>query len=434
MIFQEESWIRSNVYKFCPSLKKQALDWYKPFRFVPHFLQRYFKRIRQHFRKVPVIVQMHPSREISFTINSLSKSSGCKIHRELHSINAFSTKVNAKKLEKLITDNMVKMVWYDGTVKTVLDVAAPAVKAPGAWNTNKTTGKGIGIAVIDTGVYPHPDLSGRIIAFKDFVGKKTAPYDDNGHGTHVAGDMASDGALYKGTAPGADIIGVKVLNKSGSGYLSTVIAGIQWCINNKDLYGIKVISISLGSTAVQSYKDDPVCEVVGLAWTSGITVCAAAGNEGPESGTISSPGINPRIITVGAIDDKNSLNFNDYEIAGFSSRGPTIDNLPKPDIVCPGTNIISLRSPYSTIDKQNKSARVGKRYISLSGTSMATPICAGMAALILETDSTLTPDAVKDILKNTARPLNNLNAPNIQGNGLADAEEATKHGQVYNKT
>lgn len=426
MIFQEVSWIRSNPHKFCPSLRKQALEWYRPFRFVPCFLQKYFKAVRQRFSKVSIIVQMQPYGEYTSFVGTAAQASGCKINRKLHSINAFSTKVNAKILEKLISDNTITKVWFDREVKAVLDVAAPAVNAPNAWNKN-LTGKGIGVAVIDTGVYPHADLSGRIKAFKDFVSNKTAAYDDNGHGTHVSGDIASNGTLYKGTAPGASIIGVKVLNSLGSGSLSTVIEGIQWCIENKDNLGIRVINMSLGSTATETDKNDPVCQAVEEAWRNGIVVCVAAGNEGPEPGTISSPGIDREIITIGAIDDKNSLNFNDYVVADFSSRGPSIDGIVKPDVVSPGTNIISLRSPNSTIDKQNKSARVGTGYITLSGTSMATPICAGVVALILEADSSLTPAAVKDILKKTARPLQNVNDENIQGKGLIDADAAIKN-------
>lgn len=426
MILQEVSWIRSNSNKFCPTLRKQALEWYRPFRFVPCFLQKYFKRVRQYFSKISIIVQMEPSEELSSCMSTVSQASGCKINRDLNLINAFSTKVNAKTLEKLIKDNTVKKIWHDSTVKAVLDVASPAIKAPSAWNTG-VTGTGIGVAVIDTGIYAHPDLSGRISFFKDFVNNKTAAYDDNGHGTHVAGDIASNGPSYKGAAPGADVIGVKVLNKYGSGSLSTVIQGIQWCIDNKDLYNIKVINMSLGSTATQKAAEDAVCIAVEKAWNAGIVVCVAAGNEGPEPGTISSPGIDPKVITVGAIDDKNSLTFDNYVIASFSSCGPTPkDGYIKPDVVCPGTNIISLRSPNSTIDKQNKSARVGSGYITLSGTSMATPICAGVVALMLKANPSLSPDQIKTKLKNTSISLKNVTDPNIQGSGLVDVQEAIK--------
>lgn len=426
MLFQEVSWIRSNLNKFCPTLRNQALEWYRPFRFVPCFLQKYFKGAKQRLKKLPIIVQMKPSRADFNTCSDITaKSSGCKVNKQLPLINSFSTKVNAKTLEKLINDNMVKKVWYDATVRTVLDVASPAVKAPEVWKSN-ITGEGIGVAVIDTGVYPHADLGDRIKGFKDFVGNKTVPYDDNGHGTHVAGCISSSGSqsndLYKGTAPGASIIGVKVLNKLGSGSLSTVIDGINWCIENKANYNIRVINMSLGSSATQHASEDPVCMAVEAAWDSGIVVCAAAGNEGPEAQTIGSPGIDPKVITVGAIDDKNSFDFAEYKIADFSSRGPTIDGLVKPDIVCPGTNIVSLRSPNSLLDKQNKSARVGTGYISLSGTSMATPVCAGVIALILKANPNLTPDEVKAKLISSAETLGEV--PNYQGAGLVNVLKA----------
>ncbi|MFZ5354054.1 MAG: S8 family peptidase [Bacillota bacterium] len=425
MIFQEINWIRSNIDKFSPSLRKQALEWYRPFRFVPCFLQKKLKALRQRIHKLPVIVQLQTVGEYRSYTCITAKSAGCKIKRDLSSINSFSAKVNAKTLEKLVKDNNVRKVWYDDVVKAVLDIASPAVKAPVAWNSS-ITGKGIGIAVIDTGIYPHDDLSGRIIAFKDLVNKKAKPYDDNGHGTHVAGDIASDGSQYKGTAPAAYVIGVKVLNKLGSGRLSTVIDGIQWCIENKNKYFIRVINLSLGSPASVSYADDPVCQAAEAAWNSGIVVCAAAGNEGPEKNTIASPGIHPSIITVGAMDDNNSLDFDRYEVASFSSRGPTVDGLVKPDLLSPGTNIISLRSPKSTLDKQNKGSRVGAKYASLSGTSMAAPVCSGIVALMLEANGRLTPDSIKEILKSTSRPIQNANE-NAQGKGVIDAEAAINY-------
>ncbi|HML38189.1 MAG TPA: S8 family peptidase [Bacillota bacterium] len=423
MIFEEVNWIRSNIDKLNPELQSLALEWYRPFRFVPRFLQKIFKAARQSVRKIPVIVQMHPSDDFGICSKTSSKAAGCKKKKDLALIDSFSTKVSAKALEKLVNDESVKKIWHDGLVKAVLDAAAPAVKAPAVWE-HGVTGKGVGVAVLDTGIYPHPDLNGRIVAFKDLVDKKSVAYDDHGHGTHCAGDIASDGSkssgLYKGMAPGCNLIGVKVLNGQGSGSLSTVIQGVQWCIDNRDLYKIRVISMSLGATASQPAADDPLCQAVELAWNHGVVVCAAAGNEGPKAKTISSPGIDPKVITVGAIDDRSSANFEDYKVANFSSRGPTIDDLTKPDVVASGANIISLRSPNSTLDKQRSSARIGNDYISLSGTSMATPICAGIAALMLESDDKLTPDEVKKLLMKNAKPLTGP-SQNDQGSGLVDA-------------
>lgn len=397
MIFQEISWIRSYNHKLCPLLRKAALEWYRPLKFIPCFIQKFFKKIKQRWYKIPVIVQVKENFENEFSIKALTDSAGCYIKRELPIINAFATKVNAKSLELLVKNNSVKKVWYDSEVRAVLDVASTTVHSTRLWDNN-ITGKGVVVAVLDTGIYEHPDLSGRILAFKDFVNKKLTPYDDNGHGTHVAGDIASNGSQsdyrYRGPAPEATLVGVKVLNKMGIGSLSVLIEGIQWCIKNKETLGIRVLNISLGTEAKQSYRDDPVCQTVEKAWQAGIVVCVAAGNSGPDLRTVNSPGIDPLVITVGAVDDMNTVNSEDDQVADFSSRGPTIDDLTKPDILAPGVNIVSLRSPGSMLDKQNKESRVGIWYSALSGTSMATPVCSGVIAQILQTNNSLTPDYV----------------------------------------
>lgn len=288
-------------------------------------------------------------------------------------------------------------------------------------NDTVLTGKGITIAVIDTGIHPHQDLEGRIKGFKDFVNNREGAYDDNGHGTHCAGDAVGNGFLsgekYVAPAPDAKVIGVKVLDNLGSGSLSTVMDGVQWCIDyNKDKTyeeKIHIISMSLGAGAQLYYDEkqrpcencDPMVAIVDVAWESGIVVCVAAGNEGDDSGTIASPGISQKVITVGAMDDKNTIEpRTDDVIAGFSSRGKTIYGADKPDIVAPGVNIVSLRAPNSFLDKFQKSSRVDTNYFVLSGTSMATPICAGVVALILEVNRGMSPDDVKQRLMNGADP------------------------------
>jgi serine protease AprX len=329
-------------------------------------------------------------------------------------------------MEKLIKNKLVKKIWYDREVKAVLDVASPTVQSPQLWEQG-VTGRGIVVAVLDTGIYDHPDLYGRIVGFKDFVKNKTNPYDDNGHGTHVAGDIGSNGSQsgnsYRAPAPEASLVGVKVLDKDGTGRLSTVIEGIQWCIDNKESLGIRILSMSLGSTAIESYADDPVCQAVEKAWVNGLVVCVAAGNDGPQLKTITSPGIDPLVITVGAADDMDTVTPEDNQAAWFSSRGPTIDGLIKPDLLAPGVNIVSLRSPGSTLDKQNKKTRIDNWYIPLSGTSMATPVCAGVVAQLLQRDGSLTPDQVKKRLMVNACKLENLDS-NTQGAGVIDAGRA----------
>jgi len=309
-------------------------------------------------------------------------------------------------LEKLLEANPgIKKIHSDREMRALLDVARPSVNADLPTIQN-VTGKGVTIAIVDTGIYPHKDLTGRIKGFQDLTGSKNSPYDDNGHGTHCAGDAAGDGAAsngkYKGLAPKSEVVGVKVLNKTGSGSLSNVMAGVQWCIDNQKRYDIDIMSMSLGGQAVGPTTEDPMVKIVEKAWDKGIVVLVAAGNEGPDAHTISSPGISPKVITVGAMDDKNTYSRRDDQVAPFSSRGPTIDGVSKPDILAPGVNIVSLRSPNSYLDKRLKESRVGTEYLAMSGTSMATPICAGMAALILETHPELSPDQVKERLLNTA--------------------------------
>lgn len=426
MIFQEVAWIRSHGNKFCQTLKSSAMEWYRPLKHVPCFLQKPFKYLKQRWRKIPVIVQADGSRSGECASVDLAALAGCSVHRELTLIDSFSTRVNARSLELLARDGRVKRIWYDREVKAVLDVAAPTVQSPPLWDRG-LTGKGITVAVVDTGIYNHPDLAGRIVGFKDLVNKKSKLYDDNGHGTHVSGDIASDGSRsgfrYRGPAFEAGLVGVKVLDKTGSGQLSTVIEGVQWCIDNRAALGIRVINMSLRATAGEPYANDPLCQAVEKAWLSGIVVCVAAGNEGPNPKTIGTPGIDPLVITVGALDDRNTAVPGDDLVADFSSRGPTVDGLTKPDVLAPGVNIISLRSPGSYIDKRNRETRVGDWYASLSGTSMATPVCAGVVAQLLQLDGSLTPDQVKARLMKSARTLN-LD-PNIQGAGAVNAREAT---------
>lgn len=419
---REVAWIRNHSDKLCQTLRKAANEWYCPVKHVPCFLQKAVKYLKQRWRKVPVIVQADSSRTGEFSPREIAASAGCSVHRQLPLIDSFSTRVNAQKLELLARNSQVKRIWLDRDVKAVLDAASPTVQSPPLWNQG-LTGKGIVVAVVDTGIYNHPDLSGRIVAFKDFVKNKMSPYDDNGHGTHVAGDIAANGSKsgsrYRGPAYEAGVVGVKVLDKMGSGQLSTVIEGVQWCTDNRDTLGIRVINMSLGAAASESYTDDPMCMAVEKAWLGGIVVCVAAGNEGPQAKTVGTPGIDPLVLTVGALNDSNTTAPGDDLVADFSSRGPTVDGLTKPDVMAPGVNIISLRSPNSYIDKRNKQTRVNDWYTTLSGTSMATPVCAGVVALLLQHDRSLTPDMVKSRLMKSARTLN-LD-PNIQGSGVVDA-------------
>ncbi len=278
------------------------------------------------------------------------------------------------------------------------------------------TGKGVTVCVIDTGIAQHPDIKDRIVGFQDMVNGKTEAYDDQGHGSHCAGIVAGSGkssdGKFKGVAPEASLVGVKVLDANGSGTFSNVIKGIQWAVENKEKFSIDVISMSLGGPASKSYKDDPVSQAVEAANAAGITTVVAAGNEGPRGGTIGTPANAPSVVTVGALDDKGTLSRDDDGLAYFSSRGPTnVDKLTKPDVLAPGVNITSL---------SNK----GNGYVSMSGTSMATPFTAGVAALMHQAKPSISPSQVKEVMMQNADKLPPANGKpldeNQQGKGVVD--------------
>ncbi|MBM3465205.1 MAG: peptidase S8, partial [Armatimonadetes bacterium] len=228
---------------------------------------------------------------------------------------------------------------------------------------------------------------------------------------------------FVGTAPEASLVGVKVLDAGGSGRLSNIIKGIEWTVANRARYNIRVINMSLGGPARGSYKNDPICQAVERAVDAGMVAVVAAGNSGPGAKTVGTPGNDPRVITVGALDDRGTLAREDDDIAKFSSRGPTpVDALTKPDVLAPGVAITAPTSPGSPLDTNPKVPHEGPWYITISGTSMATPVVAGVVADLLGAVPEASPQQVKDALMATARPL--VRTPpydgNQQGSGVVD--------------
>jgi len=374
------------------------------------------------------------------------------------------------------------------------DISSPKALSETHYATplaSKFTGKGTTIAFLDTGIYPHPDFTtpkNRIVAFHDVINGKSLPYDDNGHGTQCTGISAGNGhmseGLYRGPAPESNIVSVKVLDKTGAGKKSDILKGLSWVMENKDRYNIKIINLSLGIQAKPNYQDDLVEQAVEKLVNAGITVVASAGNEGPFEGTISAPGDNPRVITVGAADDKGTLTTEDDKMLDFSSRGPTLAGITKPDLVAPGEIVIGPNAPnspveeralryksnrdmlewldgmpesqltsipdetlrmigfpQSSIDAFNSSIYGAKQelrkqmqatskmpiidnvYVGSPGTSMATTVVSGVVAQLLEANPKLTPDQIKDILKGTADRIPGYGL-NVQGAGMLDIEEA----------
>ncbi|MEG6566837.1 S8 family peptidase [Thermoanaerobacterium saccharolyticum] len=362
------------------------------------------------------------------TLKKKIESIGGTIKYELPIINGWAVNIPCNKLNSIAKNKGIKFIAEDSTVKTQLNIATQEIKSREA-NDHGYTGKGVTIAFLDTGIYPHPDFTkpkNRIIAFHDIVNGKKSPYDDNGHGTHVAGDAASSGYLsdgkYKGVAPEANIVSVKVLDSRGSGSTSDILTGMQWILDNKDKYNIRIVSLSIGETPSLPPFLDPLVKGVDRLWRSGLVVVVAAGNSGPSMNSVTSPGNSMNVITVGAVDDKRTVDTSDDEIANFSGRGSAF--LPKPDVVAPGVKIVSAASgnvPIGTDDN----ILLNKSYRTASGTSMATPIVAGAAALLLEKNPSLTNYQIKNILKSTTTNVDHYRYYS-QGYGMINVEMALK--------
>lgn len=282
------------------------------------------------------------------------------------------------------------------------------------------TGKSIGVAVLDTGIYPHEDFilpSNRIAAFKDFVHHRPEYYDDNGHGTHVCGIIAGNGrhsnGMYRGMAPEAHLVVGKVLDSAGNGSISHILKAIRWIIDHREQYNIRILNISVGSENTEVDEEKSILvQSVNAAWDNGIVVVVAAGNNGPKRMSVTSPGISRKVITVGSSDDHKPIILGGNRIHDYSGRGPTKRMVLKPDIVAPGSHIVSCSPPY-----------YGKSYgyTARSGTSMATPIVSGAVALLLSRYPHLANEEVKYYLQSTAT---DLHLPKTQqGYGLLDVEK-----------
>jgi len=308
------------------------------------------------------------------------------------------------------------------------------VNADQVWQQG-LSGRGVTVAVLDSGVAADPDLGNRILASVNFADQRVSS-DPGGHGTHVAGIVAGNGTRsagqFVGVAPEANIVDVRVLGRTGSGRISSVVGGIEWVIAHKSAYGIRVINMSFGAPVTASYRTDPMSAAVEIAWQRGLVVVAAAGNGGPPRNTVVSPGIDPYVITVGATDDAGTVGRDDDTYASFSAWG-TSDANAKPDLVAPGRRIVSIRATGSALDTLFPDhvvvARNGSTYLRLTGTSMAAPVVSGAVALLLQRRPDLTPDQVKSLLVRTAQPYGPatgvvLPDPSADGSGLLDIAAA----------
>jgi serine protease AprX len=322
------------------------------------------------------------------------------------------------------------------------------------------TGTGVGVAIIDSGITSfHDDLTNltsklfpygnqRVSKFVDFVNGRTLPYDDNGHGSHVAGIIAGNGrdsfGEKAGIAPGASLVSLKVLDRNGQGTISNIISALGWIAVNAKTYNIRVVNMSVGAGIYESYWTDPLTLATKALTDKGITVVAAAGNMGKNAagnlqwGGITAPGNAPWVLTVGASSTMGTLTRSDDQMASFSSSGPTfLDYEAKPDLVAPGVGTVSLAVPGSTfyITKplallDGRPLQGAKEYLALSGTSMAAPVVTGTVALMLQANPNLTPNLIKALLQYTAQVYAGY-SPLRQGAGFLNTYGAVRLAKFY---
>ena len=374
---------------------------------------------------------------------------GGRVTRLLPIVDGFAATVPAGKLAALAAADGVRVVSLDREVRvqgtsqdsppppaTVKSVHPVAVRADEAHRAG-VDGTGITVAVVDTGIADVPDLAGRVLPVVDDATGRTESCknlsgeegcgDSYGHGTFMAGLIAgsggASGGAYAGVAPGAKLLSVKIAGSDGSADVSNVLSAIQWVVSFRDRYRIRVLNLSLGTDSTQSHRVDPLNYAVERAWAAGIVVVVSAANLGPGPGTIAKPGDDPYVVTVGAVDDRETPGISDDQLPNFSSRGPTAaDGLAKPDVVAPGGRLVSLRAPGSAVEDRFP-AGVDATYRRGSGTSMATAVASGVAALVLQANPTMTPDRVKHVLRATARPVASTD-PFAVGSGMVDAYAA----------
>ncbi len=368
---------------------------------------------------------------------SAVQSVGGRITDKIDIINAVVADVPPASVTKLSHAPGILGVMSDRTVKMVGEAFSPAATRPdnttfqyaqvvGAdqvWASGNL-GQDVTVATLDTGIDPtflslratRGIWQDRFLAYYDAPTDKVyeswkllrSPRDPNGHGTHVAGIIGNsdkEGGQYVGVAPGVNFVSVRVLDDTGMGTYADVLRGLNWVVQNKDRYNIRVLNMSMYATPVAPYWADPYNLAVMAAWKAGIVVIASAGNDGPAPLSVGVPGNTPYIITVGAFTDNYTPeDMGDDYIPPFSASGPTLDAFVKPDVIAPGAHVSSLMRNNSYLAQQYPENRIRGLYFKMSGTSMSAAVTSGIVALMLHEHPELTPDQVKYRLSMTARP------------------------------
>lgn len=348
-----------------------------------------------------------------------------RLTHDLSMIRGAAIRVPASELRSLAENPDVEYITPDREIAARLDKGRSATQVEVQWNTLGYDGTGTRVAVIDSGINHNEAFENgstpRIVFEKSFIPSVTSTADGYGHGTHVASIVAGDGegddvytARYRGIAPFAEIVNLRVLDDEGAGKDSYVIAALQWIVSNKQdkkaNLNIRVVNLSLGRPVFESYKTDPLCKAVEAVWNAGIVVVVAAGNEGRDNsqntggyGTINSPGNDPFVITVGAANTFGTMTRNDDMPTSYSSKGPSlIDHIVKPDLLAPGNKITALGSGKLKLNNPANVVDPANSYMQLSGTSMAAPFVSGAAMLLIEKNNKYTPDQVKYLLMKNA--------------------------------
>lgn len=369
---------------------------------------------------------------------------GGRVTRPLPIVGGFAATVPAGAIAPLAGVPGIRALTPDHEVRVMgstdssalKSVYPKAVQADDMWKAG-VTGRGVTVALVDTGIADAPDLAGRVRPVYDDLKGTWSPCvnltgesscaDSYGHGTFlagiIAGSGASSGGAWTGVAPEADLVSIKIAGRDGSADVSNVLAAIQWVVSFRDRYNIRIVNLSLGTDSTQTYRTDPLNYAVERAWDAGIVVVVSASNRGPGAGTISKPGDDPWVITVAAVDDRGTPGLGDDTLPNFSSRGPTAaDGIAKPDLAAPGAHMISLRAPGSAVDTQFPNY-VDGWYRKGSGTSMSAAVVSGAVALMLQADPTMVPDRVKYALTSTARPAASGD-PTAVGSGVLDVHAA----------
>lgn len=366
---------------------------------------------------VPVIVQTSGS--LSQVEQDLARMGATGV-RELGMVGAVAANVPPGQVHFLSADPDVDLVSLDAVM---LPTGAPAgdeapastftesVNAGDAWGAG-VTGEGVTIAVIDSGLASGRDFAGRVAGSFEMSSLTNKAADENGHGTYVSGIMAGGSDDYSGIAPGARVLSLKVAGREGAAFASDVIAALQWTVDHKDHFGIRVVNLSLTSSVADSYRQDPLSAAAEQAWFHGIVVVTSAGNFGSEPFAVDrAPGNDPFVISVGAFDEAGTSSPSDDSAAAWSSRGVTVDGYAKPEVMAPGVDIISTLARGSFLARD--AAGPGDGYIALSGTSASAAIVSGAVALMLDEEPGLTPDQVKFRLIATGGALDGSAAPRV---------------------